>query len=173
MSALETLGTGLPDVARDIRLNLQSTFGPSALSETQRDLIALAVAITTGNRRLVAALQTDIASEAVREDAQAAAVLMAMNNVYYRFRHVVGKESYTQKPARLRMQRLAKPTTSKADFELTCLAVSAVNGCEACVRAHEAVVLQAGLTEEHVHDAVRLAATLRATAVAAELSPAA
>jgi alkyl hydroperoxide reductase subunit D len=98
----------------------------------------------------------------------AAAALMAMNNVYYRFRHFIGKETYSQKPARLRMNRLAKPATSKADLELFSLAASAINGCEICVQAHEKAVLEAGLTEDIVHDAVRIAATIHATAVALE-----
>jgi alkyl hydroperoxide reductase subunit D len=91
---------------------------------------------------------------------------MAMNNVYYRFRHMVGKPAYQQKPARLRMNRLTQLLGGKADFELACLAVSAINGCEACVRAHEKAVLEAGLSEEHVHDAVRVAATVNAAATA-------
>ena len=100
------------------------------------------------------------------EDALAAASLMAMNNVYYRFRHLAGKPSYSEKPARLRMNRIAKPATPRADFELVCLAVSAVNGCEACIQAHEKAVLEGGLTEDHVHDAVRIAAVVRAAATA-------
>src|SRR5207248_9407332 len=94
---------------------------------------------------------------------------MAMNNVFYRFRHMVAKESYTQKPARLRMQRIAKPTTNKADFELFCLAVSAINGCEMCIRSHEEAVIAGGLAEDQVHDAVRIAATINAASVAIEL----
>jgi alkyl hydroperoxide reductase subunit D len=93
-----------------------------------------------------------------------------MNNVYYRFRHLVGKPAYSEKPARLRMNRIAKPSTSKADFELVCLAASALNGCEACVQAHETAVLASGLTEDHVHDAVRIAAVVNAAAVALEVS---
>jgi lipoyl-dependent peroxiredoxin subunit D len=106
--------------------------------------------------------------DALVEDARAAAVLMGMNNVYYRFRHIVGKPVYAQRPARLRMQRIAQPLTSKADFELFCLAVSAINACEACVRAHEHAVVESGLSEEHVHDAVRIAAVVHAAAVALE-----
>jgi len=95
--------------------------------------------------------------------------MMGMNNVYYRFRHVIGTASYSSKPARLRMNRLAQPATSKVDFELFSLAVSAINGCEACLRAHEKVVLDGGLTEEHAYDAVRLAASVNAAAVALDL----
>jgi lipoyl-dependent peroxiredoxin subunit D len=105
----------------------------------------------------------------VVEDGLAAAALMAMNNVYYRFRHLVGKPSYTDKPARLRMNRLARPATSKVDFELFSLAVSAINGCEVCIQSHEKAVVEGGLTEDHVQDAVRIAATMNAAALSLEL----
>jgi alkyl hydroperoxide reductase subunit D len=67
------------------------------------------------------------------------------------------------------MNRIAQPKTNKATFELMCLAVSAINGCESCIRSHEHAVVEGGLTEDHVHDAVRIAATIRAVAVAVAL----
>ena len=100
---------------------------------------------------------------------RAAAAIMAMNNVYYRFRHMVGKPIYSEKPAGLRMNRLVQPATNKADFELFSLAVSAINGCEMCIRAHEKAVIDGGLTPDHVNDAVRIAATMQAAAVALEM----
>jgi alkyl hydroperoxide reductase subunit D len=66
------------------------------------------------------------------------------------------------------MNKLAQPATSKADFELLCLAVSAINGCEACVQSHEKVVLEKGITEDQVHDAIRIAAVIHAAAGALE-----
>jgi lipoyl-dependent peroxiredoxin subunit D len=63
-----------------------------------------------------------------------------------------------------------KPATTKVDFELFSLAVSAINACEACIQSHEKVVVEGGLTEDHVHDAVRIAATVHAAAVALELA---
>jgi lipoyl-dependent peroxiredoxin subunit D len=68
------------------------------------------------------------------------------------------------------MNRMAKPSTSRTDFELFSLAVSAINGCEACIQSHEKVVLEGGLTEDQVHDAIRIAATIQAAAVALEIS---
>jgi alkyl hydroperoxide reductase subunit D len=91
---------------------------------------------------------------------------MGMNTVYYRFRHLVGKESYGQKPARLRMQAMVKPQTTKANFELFSMAIAVLAGCETCIKAHEASILQHGLGDEHVHDAVRIAAILSGAAVA-------
>ena len=101
---------------------------------------------------------------AVLDDAVAAAALMGMNNVYYRFRHLVGKPSYGDKPARLRMNRLVKPAASKVDFELFCLAVSAINGCGVCVDAHEKVLLEKGANEDTILAAVRIASTIHALA---------
>jgi alkyl hydroperoxide reductase subunit D len=91
-----------------------------------------------------------------------------MNNVYYRFRHMIGKESYAAKPARLRMNWIARPLGRRTDFELFSLAVSAINGCELCVRSHEQVLVEGGVTEDQIHDAVRIAATIQATAIALE-----
>jgi alkyl hydroperoxide reductase subunit D len=68
----------------------------------------------------------------------------------------------------LRMNRLMQPATNRTDFELMALAVSAINGCEMCVRAHEKTVTEGGLTPDHVNDAVRIAATIYAAAVALE-----
>ena len=172
MSAVESLRTNIPDVARDIRLNLQSVLQPGALTPAQRWGVAIASAVAARNTALRDALIADAGAQVsgdVIDDAIAAAALMAMNNVYYRFRHLVGKESYSQMPARLRMQRIAKPVTNKADFELFCLAVSAINGCEMCIRSHEEVVLKDGLSEDQVHDAVRIAATVNAAALSLEL----
>ncbi|HYH07925.1 MAG TPA: carboxymuconolactone decarboxylase family protein [Thermoanaerobaculia bacterium] len=172
MSRIEELRASIPEAAKDIKLNLQSVLQPGALTPAQRWGVAIASAVATRNAALREAVIADGRAEvaaAVIDDALAAAALMAMNNVYYRFRHMIGKESYSQMPARLRMQRIARPASNKADFELFCLAVSAINGCEMCIRSHEEVVLEGGISEEQVHDAVRIAATINAAAVALEL----
>jgi lipoyl-dependent peroxiredoxin subunit D len=169
MAKLEELRAALPDFAKDLRLNLDAVLGENSLSKEQRWGIALASALATRRADLIEALTEaalEQAGEAVIDDARAAAALMGMNNVYYRFRHLVGKPSYQEKPARLRMTRIAKPATTKADFELFCLAVSAINGCETCMRSHEQVVTGAGLSEEQVHDAVRVAAAISGVATA-------
>jgi alkyl hydroperoxide reductase subunit D len=172
MNAFEELRAAIPEAARDIKLNLQSVLQPGALSPAQRWGVAIASAVATRNERLRDSILHDarvnVGAEVI-DDALAAAALMAMNNVYYRFRHMIGKESYSQMPARLRMQRIARPASNKVDFELFCLAVSAINGCETCMRSHEDVVVKGGLSEDQVHDAIRIAATVNAAAVAIEL----
>lgn len=172
MSEIEKIREGLPDAAKDIRLNLQTVFQTTTLTPEQLWGTALSAAIASRNLELSRAVLMDAQAKvdpSVIEDARAAAALMGMNNVYYRFRHMVGKEVYGTKPARLRMNWIAKPLGSKVDFELFCLAVSAINGCEMCIRSHEQVVVDGGLSEDQVHDAVRLAATINAVALSIEM----
>jgi alkyl hydroperoxide reductase subunit D len=169
MSQIEAVRSAIPDAAKDIRLNLQSVLQSQALTSDQRWGVAVASALASRNARLSAAVIAEARGQVdarVIDDALAAASLMGMNNIYYRFRHLVGKEAYTAKPARLRMNRLAAPATSKLDFELFSLAVSAINACETCIQAHEKTVVEGGLTEDAVHDAVRIAATIYAAATA-------
>lgn len=169
---LEALREELPDIARDTKLNVSNVLGQSSLTDAQKYGVAVASALAARHERLARAVLAEAkgkVDEAVLEDAKAAASLMAMNNVYYRFRHMIGKAGYAEKPARLRMQRLAQVASNKLDFELMCLAVSAVNGCEMCLQAHEKVVLEGGLSEDQVHDAVRIASVIHAAAVSLEI----
>jgi len=176
MEHIDRLRETFPDVARDIKINLENVLTPGTLNTAQVWGTAIATAFAARHPGVVAAILAEAQAAEVPapvvEDARAAAVLMGMNNVFYRFRHMVDKEDYMQKPARLRMQRIAKVATNKADFELFCLAVSAVNGCETCVRSHEANVVEQGLTPDHVLDAVRIASTVHAAALAAEVAAA-
>ena len=172
MSALEGLRDAIPEPARDLRLNLQAVLAESSLGVEQRWGVAAACAVASRNVRLREAVLADAraaAGDAIVEDALAAAAIMGMNNVLYRFRHLIEKPSYGERPARLRMNRLVKPAGSKVDFELFCLAVSAINGCGTCMQAHEKVVLSGGLGEEQVFDAVRIAATIQGAAVALDV----
>ena len=172
MNALESLRNAIPDAAKDLRLNLGNVLQPGTLTKEQVWGTAVACALAARNPQLRQATLEDallhVGPEVV-EDAKAAAALMGMNNVYYRFKHMVARDEYAQKPARLRMQRLVQVATNKTDFELFCLAVSAINGCESCVRSHERVVIEGGLTEDQVNDAVRIAATMHGVAVALEM----
>ncbi|WP_224241535.1 carboxymuconolactone decarboxylase family protein [Hyalangium gracile] len=173
MASLEVVRGELADAHKDTRLNLQAVLEGGSLTPEQRWGVAVACAFAARNERLKEAILNEAKKaltnpEPVIEDARAAASLMGMNNVYYRFRHMVGKESYSTKRPGLRMNRLAQVLTNKVDFELVCLAVSAINGCEMCVQSHEKVVIEGGLSEDQVHDAVRIASVIHAAAVGLE-----
>ncbi len=162
--SLTLLEKGNSRYVRDLKLNLTSTFTSSHLSEKECALLALSIAVNNNNAVLTNFFeQLSLSKEATAAEiaeAVGCASLLALNNVFYRFRHFTGKEKYTQIPARVRMQLMSSPVTGKEFFELMSIAVSAVNGCEMCVNAHEKSILALGSTEERVFDAVRIASII-------------
>jgi lipoyl-dependent peroxiredoxin subunit D len=170
MITLDTLRDAIPDYARDLRLNLGSvltTSGAPGLSEKQIWAVALASAIASRNVQLTRDIQTLAAEHldaAYINGARAAAAVMSMNNIYYRFLHLVEDPEYAQLPARLRMNVIGNPGIDKVDFELLSLAVSAINGCGTCVASHERQLRKHELTREAVQSAVRIASTVHAVA---------
>lgn len=146
---------------RDLKLNFNSTLTSEYISEKECGLLGLSVATNNQNAVLINfykayALKFE-ASEDELAEAVSCASLLASNNIFYRFRHFTQKEKYTQIPARIRMQIMMKPVTSKEFFELMSLAISAVNGCEMCVNAHEDSLIKMNTKEERIFDAVRIA----------------
>lgn len=159
--SLTLLEKGNSRYVRDLKLNFNSTLTSSHLTEKECALVGLSIAVNNNNKILTDFYETlALSKEATAEEVAEAvgcASLLALNNVFYRFRHFTGKEKYTQIPARVRMQLMSSPVTGKEFFELLSLAVSAVNGCELCVNAHEKSLLHLGATEERVFDAIRIA----------------
>ncbi len=170
MSTLDSLRDSLPSYARDLKLNLGSVLssaGAPGLSERQIWAVAVAAAAASRNPPLAASIEELAAPHldaAYRDGAKAAAAIMGMNNVYYRFVHLVEDDEYATLPARLRMTVIGNPGIDRLDFELLSLAVSAINGCGTCVAGHERQVRQHGLSRETVQSAVRIAATVHAVA---------
>jgi lipoyl-dependent peroxiredoxin subunit D len=163
---IEALKHRIPDYAKDIRLNLSSLANEVALTTQQRAGTFIATALASRNAEVTRAILAEFGpqlSEEALAAAKAAAAIMGMNNIYYRFVHLVGGD-YARMPAKLRMNVLAKPGVEKADFELWSLAVSAVNGCGMCLESHEKVVREAGLSQEQVQAAVRIASVVHAVA---------
>jgi alkyl hydroperoxide reductase subunit D len=149
---------------RDLRMNVKSVMESQNLSLKETHLLAIAILSNNGNQILLESLKTKAQSIGVSDleiaDAIACASLLSANNVFYRFRHFINKESYNTLPARLRMNIMMSPVLGKEFFELISLAVSAVNGCEMCVKSHEVSVLEAGSTEARIWDTIRLASVI-------------
>lgn len=174
--SIEQLRNTLPDYAKDIKINLANLFineEVDGLSIKQRFGVALAVAYTLKNKDLIGAILVDAENILTIADinaAKSAATIMAMNNIYYRFTHLVSDKSFAQLPAKLRMSVIGNPGIDKIDFELNCLAVSTINGCGMCMDAHTKELLKAGVQQVAIQSAVRIASVLNATAVSADIA---
>ena len=166
--SLESLKARLPDYAKDLRLNLGAVLTAPGLTPRQAWGAALASAIAARNPEVIAAVEGEAAGHldpAALNAARAAAAIMSMTNIYYRFTHLVSAKDYQTMPARLRMTAIANPGVEAMDFELWCLAVSAINGCAQCLDAHERQIAAKGGSRETVQHVVRIAAVVFAVAV--------
>ncbi len=163
--------------ARDLKLNLKRFVAEGALDPADAVLALVATATAVGSRPLAelgaAAAEAAGLTAADVQEARDAAAVMGMLNRYYRFRHFVenarGKDHVQEhfRAAGLRMNALAKPALGKRRFEMLALAVSAINGCESCVVAHEEELRKAGVDGEAIHDLVRLAAVVAGVSILA------
>jgi len=151
---------------KDLKINVGNVLNNTQyLNRKEALLLALAVAI---NEKFVL-LRTSfevLAREAGATDAEIAETvgctsLMNTNNIFYRFRHFMHKDSYNSMPAGIKMSIMMNPILGKEFFELMSLALSAVNGCQQCVTSHEQSVLQHGSSEQKVFESIKLVAIIK------------
>lgn len=165
--SLKEFSDKLPDYAKDIRLNMSSLLNDQTLGDQRKYGLLLACAHGSGYRPIVEAAEAEAAgklSEEATNAARAAAAVMAMNNVYYRFVHLASNPEYGKMPAKLRMNIIGTPGIDKADFELFSLAVSAMNGCGLCIDSHEKVLRDHNVNADVIQTAVRVGAVIAAAA---------
>jgi lipoyl-dependent peroxiredoxin subunit D len=166
MNLNELLDT-VPAYAKDLKLNLSTLLQQPELNEQQIWGTVAASAIAARNPQMTEIVLAEAASHLsppALEAAKAAAAIMGMNNIYYRFQHLTKNPKYATLPARLRMNVLRNHGVDPVDFELWCTAVSAINGCGLCVDSHEQVLRSKGMSEESILAAVRLASVIHGLA---------
>lgn len=172
--SIENLKNGLPEYAKDLKLNLGSLARSTELNEQQLWGSFLAAAATTRNDTVLSEIADEarehLSTEAF-DAALAASSIMAMNNVSYRAKSWLG-DDYAQVRMGLRMNVISKPGVEQADFELWSTVVSVINGCEHCTHAHEAKIREDGLTKEQVWEAIKVAATVQGVAQAIQIDAA-
>jgi alkyl hydroperoxide reductase subunit D len=161
---LDLLEEGKSRYLADLKLNFKNSFESDHLSGKEIALLGVALAVNAVNTVLKEFFKDYAAAEGASEaevaEAAGCASLLSANNVLYRFRHFMNKEKYHELPARVKMNIMARPVGGKEFFELISLAVSAVNGCEMCVKSHEHSLAELGSKEERIFEAVRLAAVI-------------
>ena len=173
--SIEQLKNKLSESAKDIKLNLSTILteeGAPDLMKNQIGGIALASAYATRNPGIIDSILFEVSrylTEPEINAAKSAATIMAMNNIYYRFIHLVSDKSFSTMPAKLRMNVIGNSGIDKRNFELNCLAVSVINGCGMCIDAHTQELTKAGVSKLAIQSSVRIAAVLNATAIGIEI----
>jgi lipoyl-dependent peroxiredoxin subunit D len=168
--SIDSIRKQIPDFAKDLRINLGNVLDveqAGGMNAQQLWATALATAIASRNKVLAEAIAADAVTyldQSWLDASRAAAAIMGMNNIYYRFVHLTSNDEYAKMPARLRMTVIGNPGIERADFELLSLAVSAVNGCGMCVDSHEQILKKAGVSAEVIQHSVRIASVVHAVA---------
>ena len=164
MDWVDQLKEGIPDYAKDTRLNIDTVIKRSKLDPVEAQACALAAAFATGNTRLWTWIQSEMAMEA--EEAEAAitaASLMAMNNVWYPYVEMAEDDNLKGLPAQLRMNAIATHGgTTKTRFEAYSLAASIIGKCHFCVKAHYDTLKKEGYSVEQLRDIGRIASVMAA-----------
>ena len=169
--SLDTLRGALPAYAKDLSLNLSSLMNETVMGEQQKWGCFIACAYAVGTGVVIRELHDGCPlSEEAMTAAKAAAAIMGMNNVYYRAMHLMKNREYATLPAKLRMNIIANPGVDKTDFELWCMAVSAVNGCGLCMDSHEEELRKRGVSNTVIQGALRIGSVVNAVSrvIAAE-----
>lgn len=164
--SIDNLKNLMPEYAKDIKLNLSTLASEETLTAQQLWGTFLTTALAAGNETVIREIAAEAAQHLTPEAqnaAKAAAAIMAMNNVYYKFVGMMG-DDYRTMPAKLRMNVIGNPGVDKIDFELWSTAVSAMNGCQFCVKAHEKTLADHGVEKAAIQTAVRIGAVVNAAA---------
>jgi alkyl hydroperoxide reductase subunit D len=165
MSWVEQIKEGLPEYAKDTRLNLDSVINRSTLNITEANACALAAAMATGNGKLVSFIQSNLEDATERDAALTASSLMGMNNVWYPYIEMANDANLKGLPAQLRMNAISTHGgTTRERFEAYSLAASIVGKCHFCVKAHYDNLKKMGYTVEQLRDIGRIAAVITSVA---------
>jgi len=161
MQWVDTLKEGIPDYAKDTRLNIDAVVKRSTLAPEEAEAVALAAAFATGNTKLWTWIQSQIADQKEAEAAITAASLMAMTNVWYPYVEMADDANLSGLPPQLRMNAITSHGgTTKARFEAYALAASIVGKCHFCVKAHYDTLKKEGYSVEQLRDIGRIAAVV-------------
>ncbi|MFP5407547.1 MAG: carboxymuconolactone decarboxylase family protein, partial [Gammaproteobacteria bacterium] len=152
MEQFEAVRGRIPDFAKDVRLNLDSTINRSSLSKADALGCALAAAYAAGSRELADALGAGL--DATDSNAAlTAAGLMGMNNVWYPYVQMADDPELASQRPELRMQAYASHGgVARERFEAFALAASIVGKCHFCVRSHYELLQKGGYTAVQLRD---------------------
>ena len=165
MSWVDTIKEGLPEYAKDTKLNLDAVINRSTLDTVEANGIALAAAMATGNGKLVSFIQANMEDATERDAALTASSLMGMNNVWYPYVEMADDANLKGLPAQLRMNAISTHGgTTKERFEAYSLSASIVGKCHFCVKSHYDNLKKMGYSVEQLRDIGRIAAVITSVA---------
>ena len=161
---IDDLKNGVPEFAKDIKLNLSSLIINSEYEEELVYGCAYASSLAIGNKKISDVFEQECSerfgSEFIKS-VKATVVIMTLNNVWYKYRDSMPTTEMKMAPQKMRVNAMANHAgLEKILFESLSLCVSAINGCTFCVKAHSDLLLDNGKTKEYIFNIGRIASVI-------------
>ena len=161
---IDDLKNGVPEFAKDIKLNLSSLIINSEYEEELVYGCAYASSLAIGNKKISKVFEEECNERFGLEfikSVKATVVIMTLNNVWYKYRDSMPTTEMKMAPQKMRVNAMANHAgLEKILFESLSLCVSAINGCTFCVKAHSDLLLDNGKTKEYIYNIGRIASLI-------------
>ena len=152
-----------PDYAKDLKLNYSKIKNENILENNQLYGCFLIGALASKNIEFIEFIKTEVndyLSDIEINAVNTAYSIMSMNVIYYRFTHMAKGFDYSAMPANLRMHGMMNTGVEKLVFEMWCLSVSIIYGCEKCINAHENELKSEGASSIQIQAIARVSAVI-------------
>ncbi len=161
---LNDLKNNIPDFAKDVKLNFSSLIINSEYDEELVYGCAYASSLAIGDNNITSVFEEECRNRFGRgfiKSVKATVVLMALNNVWYKFRDSMTTTEMKMAPQKMSVNIMANHAgLDKIFFESLSLCVSAINGCSFCVKVHSDLLLENEKTKEYVFNIGRIASVI-------------
>jgi alkyl hydroperoxide reductase subunit D len=166
MQTLEDIKNSIPDFAKDIRLNFSSVIINSSHDDDLVYGCAYACSLSLGNMNIAKIFEDECRSkisDSFVNSVKSIVSIMAMNNVWYKYRDAMPSMEMKVGPQKLRVNVMGTYAgLDKLLFESISLCISAVNGCQFCVKSHSQLLIDEGKTKNYVFEIGRIASVILA-----------
>jgi len=164
MQTLEDIKNSIPDFAKDTRLNFSSII---INSDHNNELVfgcAYACSLSLGNATIAKIFENECKSkfsDDFVESIKSTVAIMTMNNTWYKYRDAMPSMEMKVGPQKLRVNIMGTHAgLDKLLFESISLCISAVNGCQFCVKAHSQLLIDEGKSKDYILQIGRIASVM-------------
>jgi alkyl hydroperoxide reductase subunit D len=159
----------VPAFFHDFYMNLKRfVLSPGKLDVNTKALVGYAASLALKTPYWIQFFKDHALSIGVTEPqlrgAAAVTSACAMYNVFFKFRDIAGKDSFTAMPVGLRAHVFGDSGLEERTVEIINVAVSDINGCKPCTSGHVTKALALDVSEEALLEAVQVAAVVAAAA---------
>lgn len=173
--SLNSVYRRIPSYLPDLKKNFEDLFLNSKnkiLTQEQFNSVALAICYSLKNELMVNNFKYEAhmyLEESHITDIRAAVVMMARNNTFYKFAGNSKHEAIKHAMVELEEQALSHANIDNITLKMCLLAVSIINGCDACMQFYTTKLLDRSVSNDIILTIARHTAVLKAVSEVLEI----